>query len=154
LGKALNRLYFWRSYVNGTKTSGTSSEVSRLYENQEYGRCTDPSGLHASLEQRTTVTPEDTYKLTALLSIIVLLLVLFAISTVRIWITDSRKKRAVATPVTEAGLRQFDNLPPGMAVAHAWTDAGNQPHYHRMMQDNVRAEMPLLARALDRLVED
>lgn len=65
------------------------------------------------------------------------------------------RKRAVAeTPVTEEGLAKYDDLPAGLAVAHAWSDTGNNPHYHRMMQDDVRAQMPLLARALDRMVDE
>lgn len=57
------------------------------------------------------------------------------------------------TPVTESGLTQFDELDPKEAVLQAWTDAGNHPAYHQLMQRRLREEMPVLARALDRLAE-
>lgn len=91
-------------------------------------------------------------KMMAFVALIWVIVCIYAIWN--IFIKKEQARTLAQTPVTEAGLRQYDSLPPAMAVAHAWSDAGNQPHYHRMMQDNVRAEMPLLARALDRLVED
>jgi hypothetical protein len=65
-----------------------------------------------------------------------------------------RKQKAEKTPVTKEGLVQYDELPSGVAVLMAWTEAGNNPHWHEMMQDNVRAEMPVLARALDRMANE
>lgn len=65
-----------------------------------------------------------------------------------------KQKGPVATPVTAEGLTQYDELPPGLAVTLAWSEPGINPHYHRMMQDDIRAQMPVLARALDRMVEE
>jgi len=68
-----------------------------------------------------------------------------------------RKQRALeleATPYTEQGLKQYDDFAPGEAVYLAWSDAGDFPRWHSKMQDEVRKNMPVLARALDRLVED
>lgn len=55
------------------------------------------------------------------------------------------------TPVTDKGLCQYDHLPVAEAVLLAWAEEGNAPFHHRMMQAAVRDQMPLLARALDRL---
>ena len=68
-----------------------------------------------------------------------------------------RKQRAIeaeATPYTQQGLEQYDDFPPGYAVALAWSEAGDFPRWHSKMQDEVRKNMPVLARALDRMVED
>jgi hypothetical protein len=46
---------------------------------------------------------------------------------------------------------QFNAMPPVAAVRRAWTDRGNNPRYHKTSQRMVRAYMPLLAEALDRL---
>lgn len=59
----------------------------------------------------------------------------------------------MSTPVSEEGLKQFDDLPPLMAVALAWSNPGKYPTWHYRMQQIVRAHMPVLGRALDRLVE-
>jgi hypothetical protein len=67
-----------------------------------------------------------------------------------------RKQEEVppVTPITEEGLVQFDDLPPGLAVALAWSEPGENPAWHRQMQAEVRSQMPVLARALDRMVEN
>lgn len=68
-----------------------------------------------------------------------------------------RKQRIIEstiTPVTEVGLTQYDDYAPGEAVILAWSEAGDFPHWHRHMQDEVRSNMPVLARALDRMVEN
>lgn len=57
------------------------------------------------------------------------------------------------TPVTRKGLKQFDRMTPEQAILNAWTQVGGHPNYHRKMQLEVRDAMPLLARALDRLVD-
>ena len=49
-------------------------------------------------------------------------------------------------------IEMYDKLPPDQAVARAWSDPGRSPQTHREAQDNLRKSMPLLARALDRLV--
>ncbi|WNT45437.1 hypothetical protein SEA_ARGAN_53 [Arthrobacter phage Argan] len=58
------------------------------------------------------------------------------------------------TPVTEECLATFDSLPAPEAVLAAWTFEGANPTWHHRMQQIVRAQMPVLARALDRLVEE
>ena len=58
------------------------------------------------------------------------------------------------TPVTDAGLRMYDHLPAEEAAVRAWTVAGRSPELHRKQQQEVRDRMPLLARALDRLVNE
>lgn len=57
------------------------------------------------------------------------------------------------TPVTPRGLRKFDHLPPVEAVIAAWTSAGSNPSWGEAAIAETRASMPLLARALDRLVQ-
>ena len=57
------------------------------------------------------------------------------------------------TPVTPRGLRKFDHLPPAEAVIAAWTSTGSNPSWGEAAIAETRAAMPLLARALDRLVQ-
>lgn len=57
------------------------------------------------------------------------------------------------TPVTRAGLKQYDHLSPEDAVLKAWTDPGTNPGWHYAMKRDLHKSMPLLARALDRLAE-
>lgn len=54
-------------------------------------------------------------------------------------------------PAMPGGLWQYDDLPALDAVLAAWTRPGRSPRYHRAMQAEARAAMPVLARALDRL---
>lgn len=53
----------------------------------------------------------------------------------------------MSTPTPPEGLTRYDDLPPSEAVVLAWTEL---PEVGR---DNLRRDMPVLARALDRLVE-
>jgi hypothetical protein len=69
-------------------------------------------------------------------------------------ILRGRKQNVEETPVTEEGLQQFDDLPPGIAVILAWSEPGDNPKWHYAMQDVIRGQMPVLARALDRLVKE
>ena len=71
-----------------------------------------------------------------------------------IFLLCRKRKEVPPTPVTKEGLAKFDDLSPGEAVLMAWSEPGDNPHYHRMIQDDVRAQMPVLARALDRMVEN
>lgn len=57
------------------------------------------------------------------------------------------------TPVTRKGLKQFDWMTPEQAVLNAWTQVGGNFNYHFKMMQEVREAMPLLARALDRMVK-
>jgi hypothetical protein len=70
---------------------------------------------------------------------------------------NGAKVAGVSRPVTfgtqlpkESG-RKFDSLPPEVAAALAWTDAGSMPKLLAIRQDAIREIMPNLARALDRL---
>lgn len=56
------------------------------------------------------------------------------------------------TPTTPEGLRKFDHLPPVEAVWRAWTDPGPNVEWHNRAKQQVQDAMPLLARALDRVV--
>ncbi len=60
----------------------------------------------------------------------------------------------MTTPTTPDGLRQYDHLPAAEAARLAWTSPGYHSGWHRQMQDRVRAAMPVLARALDRLADE
>lgn len=50
-------------------------------------------------------------------------------------------------------IEMYDKLDPASAVRRAWKDPGVAVWTHRAAQDNLRKTMPLLARALDRLVD-
>lgn len=56
--------------------------------------------------------------------------------------------------MSDEGLRQYDDLSAAEAVARAWGDPGRYPTWHHRMQQIVRKQMPVLARALDRIVEE
>lgn len=63
-------------------------------------------------------------------------------------------RRSSTTPVSEAGLRKYDDLPAAEAAVKAWTTPGNNPDWNAERMEDVRAAMPLLARALDRLANE
>lgn len=68
-----------------------------------------------------------------------------------------RRQRIIeseSTPFTEEGLKQYDDFAPGEAAYLAWTEPGDTPRWHSKMQDEVRVKMPVLARALDRMVDN
>lgn len=50
-------------------------------------------------------------------------------------------------------IRLYDDQSPAEAARLAWSNPGRSPETHRKAQDMVRSQMPLLARALDRLVD-
>ena len=58
------------------------------------------------------------------------------------------------TPVTRKGLQSYDHLPAIEAIRQAWHEPGAQPGYHKKVQTQVSALMPLLARALDRMEDE
>lgn len=62
--------------------------------------------------------------------------------------------RQVRTPTTPSGLRRYDHLPADEAVVRAWVDAGVRPRWHERMRRRVTREMPVLARALERLAHE
>ena len=49
---------------------------------------------------------------------------------------------------------KYDRLSPLDAVVAAWSNPGRVPAYHAYMQVRLEREWPLLARALDRLVQE
>jgi hypothetical protein len=60
----------------------------------------------------------------------------------------------MSTPTTPTGMTRYDHMPPAEAVVLAWTKPGPRPDWHEKMCERVRLEMPLLARALDRLARE
>jgi hypothetical protein len=56
-----------------------------------------------------------------------------------------------AANFTAEGLTVYDNFPVLEAIWQAWTIPGYNPNWHELMRRNVRRDMPVLARALDRL---
>jgi hypothetical protein len=68
-----------------------------------------------------------------------------------------RKQRIIKSkvlPFTEEGLKKYDDFAPGEAIILAWSEPGDFPRWHSKMQEEVRTKMPVLARALDRMVEN
>jgi len=60
-----------------------------------------------------------------------------------------RRERAVMrTPVTAAGLRRLDILPPAVAVGVAWSRPGVVPGWHRLAQQHVARVSPVLGAAV------
>ena len=51
-------------------------------------------------------------------------------------------------------IHEYDHLPPVDAVVTAWAGSGGVSAYHAFMQVRLELEWPLLARALDRLVQE
>ena len=51
-------------------------------------------------------------------------------------------------------IHEYDHLPPLEAVVAAWSIPGRSRVYHAYMQVRLEREWPLLARALDRLVQE
>jgi hypothetical protein len=66
---------------------------------------------------------------------------------------QKNKDEAPKTLVTEEELTQFDELPAGIAVSMAWAEPEEQVAQHRQTQKAVRAQMPILGRSLDRMIE-
>lgn len=59
--------------------------------------------------------------------------------------SERRKKNRV-------NLDMYNHLDPVEALVAAWTIPGEHPVYHRNMQDRVARNMPLVARAIERIV--
>ena len=51
------------------------------------------------------------------------------------------------------GKYMYEHLTPEEAVRQAWVNPGISPRTHEEAQKRLRKDMPLLARALDRLVD-
>ena len=79
---------------------------------------------------------------------------LIFIAVIGEYLLRRRTEKAEITPVTEEGLKQYDELPSGVAVLMAWAEPGGNPLFHFEMQEEVRKKMPVLARALDRYIND
>lgn len=90
----------------------------------------------------------------ALFGLILLLMVVWAVAIIVKTRREQQKMAIEQTPVTEEGLSQFDDLPAAIAVALCWSEPGENPRWHRKMQEEVRDRMPVLARALDRLTDN
>lgn len=58
------------------------------------------------------------------------------------------------TPFTAGGLRKYDHMSPEEALVAAWTTAGSHPSWDEARKRELRDGLPLIARHLDRLVED
>lgn len=82
------------------------------------------------------------------------LMILFVFLCGQIILRSRKQRNDESTPVTEEGLKQFDDLLPVYAAVLAWTDPGANERWHNKMKNDVREKMPLLARALDRMVEN
>lgn len=53
-----------------------------------------------------------------------------------------------------SSIRSLDHLPSLTAARLAWSKPGSNPKHHEEMKRQVRRQMPLLARALDRADQD
>lgn len=62
--------------------------------------------------------------------------------------------KAKVREVVEPNLIEFDDLPSGVAVVLAWSDPDVEMEYHQFLKRQVRNSMPVLGRALDRMVEE
>lgn len=67
---------------------------------------------------------------------------------------DFRAKSRYRMPVTPMSGAEFSRLrasgaPAAECAVKAWRDAGNNAEWHRLMQDEVRRAMPLVAYFLD-----
>ena len=58
------------------------------------------------------------------------------------------------TPINYRALTELAKIPPVDAVVDAWTNAGENPHWHEVAKYQVRRCMPLLAEALELLAEE
>lgn len=68
-----------------------------------------------------------------------------------------RKQRVLESEmetVRRDSIERYDGFAPGEAIILAWSESDGFPRWHRQMQDEVRKNMPVLARALDRMVEN
>lgn len=66
---------------------------------------------------------------------------------------DELQGDPLKTPYTRDGLRQFDHLSPEEALVAAWTVHGPDSQWHALAQAQLRDSMPLLHRAIQRIVE-
>lgn len=90
----------------------------------------------------------------AFFGLILLLMLIWAVAIIVKNRRDQKNSAILQTPITEEGLAQFDDLPAAIAVALCWSEPGENPRWHRKMQEEVRDTMPVLARNLDRLIEN
>ena len=58
------------------------------------------------------------------------------------------------TPMSDDGMKMYDDLPACQAVVLSWLNAGSNPIWHARMKVEVRLAMPLLAYSLDRLANE
>lgn len=55
---------------------------------------------------------------------------------------------------TTRGLEKYDDLPPAEALKEAWLNPGRHPGWHHKNKAQVRQLMPLVARAIERIVKE
>ena len=93
------------------------------------------------------MTQETADQIIALIMILAMLFIIFCVG--EYFLRRRKRKRARPALVADLPLTEFDDLPPGLAVTLAWSAQGDI-----QKQKAVRDQMPILARALDRMVED
>jgi len=91
-------------------------------------------------------------KFVVLAGIVALIAILYALGEVLL--RRRTKKELDSTIEANVDLTQYDDIPSGAAVLMAWSEPGDFPRYHKKMQEEVRKNMPVLARALDRMVKE
>ena len=62
--------------------------------------------------------------------------------------------RSFKTQMSESGMTMYDRIPVTNAIYKAWVEPGDNPGWHAQMKNEVRSAMPLLGRALDRMVTE
>lgn len=94
------------------------------------------------------VVPDEKFLILAALLVLLAFVLWLGETAVR------RRKRKAIEECIGPELQQYDDLPSGVAVLMAWSDPGDNPRWHQAMQEEVRSHMPVLARALDRMVQE
>jgi hypothetical protein len=97
---------------------------------------------------------DDPTKILALIAIGLAILFIFLLGEA---ILRRRKQRIIEREtmlLSWGDLTKFDDASPGEAVMLAWLESEDFPYWHSVMKTRVRRNMPHLARALDRMVEN
>lgn len=95
----------------------------------------------------------DTERVFVVVTTTLLMMVAFLIASTYLRRREQRKIREAFDAEFERKLDIYDEFPPAIAVVMAWGEDEGYPLYHRRKQDEVRKAMPVLSRALDRMVE-
>lgn len=95
---------------------------------------------------------DDELKIAAYVALGLMVLFIFLCGQIILRRRNERKDRNA--PASKVVLEQFDDLAPAYAVMLAWTEFEiSNERQHRKAKDDVREIMPVLARALDRMVD-